>query len=503
MIALDLDSQIQLLSRIQFLTRFSSNLVQVTGDTGAGKTWLSERYLENWANEPVQSLLICNPSQQDPQHRAIILRQIVRDGVFNEHDPMLQSLDYMLEGRSVHALIVIDDAQRLSANLIAELWALVTEAQHRDNWQINVLLFSLKGKLNKWLHKVSYGQGTKPLELEISPLSDSEREMFIEVMMVSRQLDAAQRRELKAKAAALPSLPGALRGLEQQETASMTEKKRRSSLPLILLVLLLLVIGGGMVWWSLGPQQSESEAEVATQVPDGVKQLAEILDEAESQANQTTAGDAAGETESSATGAFNGQVTEDTVALPATPAMEGLTVGRRDDNRRIVVPDKVVDAIIDEQSIGGDGTNVEDAPLIPELVPGATSAVVAVEETVEDVPTETAAPIAPLTRAGNDEVPMANQLLLTVPESRYALQLAALQSKSAVSDFLQQYAVADRALVYETRRNGEPWYMVLLGDYPSVADARRAEFELPANVQALGPWAKSFVQIHKEIALAN
>ncbi|MDD1795923.1 AAA family ATPase [Enterovibrio sp. ZSDZ42] len=513
MIALDLDSQIQLLSRIQFLTRFSSNLVQVTGEPGAGKTWLSERYLENWANEPTQSLLICNPSQQDAQHRAIILRQIVRDGVFNEQDSMLQSLEYMLEGRSVHALVVIDDAQRLSANIIAELWALVTESQQRDGWQINVLLFSLKGKLNKWLHKVSYGQGVKPLELEVSPLADNEREMFIEVMMVSRQLDASQRRALKQKAASLPSLPGALRGLEQQETSLMEEKKRRSPLPLLILVLLLLAIGGGIVWWSMMPQTHQEEV---VDMPDGVKALADILEEKEQEIAAQTNGDASmsGELKDSSV------VLDDTMALPDTLVVEGMTVGRRDQDRRIVVPDNVVDAIMDDQQIGGDGTNAVAEPLIPEL---AQPESVPMSESAETPPTMTDAVVSqdvvtavnkpsttqPTTQASTQDkpvatdVPMANQLLLTVPKARYALQLAALQSKTAVSEFLDQYALQGRALVYETRRNGESWYMVLLGDYPTVAEARRAELALSADVRGLNPWAKSFTQIHKEIGLVN
>ncbi|KXF82811.1 AAA family ATPase [Enterovibrio coralii] len=511
MIALDLDSQIQLLSRIQFLTRFSSNLVQVTGDTGAGKTWLSERYLENWASEPTQSLLICNNTQQDAQHRAIILRQIVRDGVFNENDSMLQSLEYMLEGNSVHALIVIDNAQRLSANLIAELWALVTEAQQRNNWQINVLLFSLRGKLNKWLHKVSYGQGVKPLELEISPLADNEREMFIEVMMVSRQLDAAQRRALKAKAALLPSLPGALKSLGQQETSSMEEKKRRSLIPLLLLVLFLLVLGGGLVWWAMKPQMQTAPVEVAEAVTDGVKSLNDILEEKEKEMNAEGAGTDA----SDPALASVGSVTDDNINLPDEPVVEGMTVGRRDPSRRIVVPDNVVDAIIDDQETGGDGTAAVDEPLIPELAETApnqtatTTTPVTVTETVVETAVETASkpePVAPPVQPTPTPVvdtPLANNVLLTVPESRYALQLAALQSKDAVNEFMQEYDLSGSALVYETRRNGEPWFMVLVGDYPTVADARRAEVQLPENVRNLTPWAKSFAQIHKEIALAN
>ncbi|WP_428823118.1 AAA family ATPase [Enterovibrio baiacu] len=507
MIALDLDTQIQLLSRIQFLTRFSSNLVQVTGESGAGKTWLSERYLENWANEPNQSLLICNPSQQDAQHRAIILRQIVRDGVFNENDPMLQSLEYMLEGQSIHTLIVIDEAHRLSATLIAELWALVTEAQQRENWQINVLLFSLRGKLNKWLQKVSYGQGVKPLELEISPLAENEREMFIEVMMVSRQLDAAQRRALKQKAALLPPLPGALKGLEQQETSSMEEKKRRSLLPLLILAFLLLVAGAGIVWWTL-TQQSTENVEATDVIPDGVKELSELLDEKEAEMAKQNAAN----TDGDETTVLNADAVDDNIALPEDPTVEGMTVGRRDENRRIVVPDRVVDAIIDDQAIGGDGTAAVDEALIPELVeqnpaPATTvsEGAPAAEPAATQAPaanTEPApAPLAPVPQAVN--VTLSNAELLAISETRYALQLAALQSKAAVVDFLQQYDIENTARVYETVRNEEAWYMILIGDYPSVNAARRAELELSANVRRLTPWVKSFAQIHKEIALAN
>ncbi|MGF1865156.1 AAA family ATPase [Enterovibrio norvegicus] len=505
MIALDLDTQIQLLSRIQFLTRFSSNLVQVTGESGAGKTWLSERYLENWANEPNQSLLICNPSQQDAQHRAIILRQIVRDGVFNENDSMLQSLEYMLEGQNIHTLIVIDEAHRLSATLIAELWALVTEAQQRENWQINVLLFSLRGKLNKWLQKVSYGQGVKPLELEVSPLAENEREMFIEVMMVSRQLDAAQRRALKQKAALLPALPGALKGLEQQETSSMEEKKRRSLLPLLILAFLLLVAGAGIVWWTL-TQQSTENVEATNVIPDGVKELSELLDEKEAEMAKQNAAEAQG---SEAT-VLNADAIDDNISLPEDPTVEGMTVGRRDENRRIVVPDRVVDAIIDDQAIGGDGTAAVDEALIPELagqnqVPATpatenTQASATTQEQAENAQ-QTPEPLAPALQAVN--VTLSNAELLAISDTRYALQLAALQSKAAVDDFLQQYGIENTARVYETVRNDEAWYMILIGDYPSVNAARRAELELSANVRRLTPWVKSFAQIHKEIALAN
>ena len=79
----------------------------------------------------------------------------------------------------------------------SELWAVVQAAQQRQNWQINVLLFAEAGSRTVEFAHDSMTQGANPLTLEIAPLSDSERDRFIDAMMMSRQLDAAQRRKIR------------------------------------------------------------------------------------------------------------------------------------------------------------------------------------------------------------------------------------------------------------------------------------------------------------------
>ncbi|GAL05859.1 DamX protein [Photobacterium aphoticum] len=120
--SLDLDSQIQLLSRLQFLTRFSSHLIQVTGPQGAGKTWLSQRYLEQWAGVPQQALLLCHPQQTDAQHRRFLLQQIAPKAVFNEQDPIVDSMERIFAHFAVNMVIVVDEAHHLSPAVVAELW---------------------------------------------------------------------------------------------------------------------------------------------------------------------------------------------------------------------------------------------------------------------------------------------------------------------------------------------------------------------------------------------
>lgn len=507
MIALDLDSQIQLLSRIQFLTRFSSHFVQITGEKGAGKTWLSERYLESWANDPIQSLLICNSNQQDSQHRAIILRQIVRDGVFNEQNTILQSLDHMLEGQPVHALIVIDDAHRLSANIVAELWALVSEAQRRDGWQINVLLFSLRGKLNKWLHKLSSGQGKKPLELEISPLTDTERDMFIDVLLANKKRDAAASRVLKQKALSLPPLPGLIRELGSQEVTSMDEKKPASRWVMTFLVVALVVVGGALLWLLFMSNTSKTDNTASALT----KQEVLAMEEQAMMSETPTLTDIIEQNDDN--------VMTDTVPLPPQVTIEGMTVGRSDKNRLEVVLTEsevdalAVDALIDENVINDEmlhppadslvAVEVAKKAVKPELiVVPITKSEVSAAKITRPITKPTKKSIATPT-SNALTFPLANQMLLSIPSTYYALQLAALKSEQAVNEFIQLHNLQNHVFIYETRRSGAPWFMILFDKYPTILDARQAERQLPENLRALAPWPKSFARIHEEIELLN
>lgn len=505
--SLDLDSQHQILSRLQFVTRFSSNLVQITGEQGAGRSWLVERYLESWAKDTSQALLICNARQDDARQRAIILGQLVHGSVFNEQDSLLDSLQHLLGDQPCQLLIAIDDAHCLSPNMVAELWALVQHAKIAQGWQVNVLAFSLKGKLDKCLRQVSYGQGSTPLEVEIPHLTDSEREMLIELMLTSQGLDAGQRRIFRMRAANVPSLPGALFGLQQQEVPVSKEKRDRRFTPAILLALLLILLGlGGLGWYLLGGSPVEKAVPVVTTPEPGATDDDKIpsLETAIDEGKINTDDDKVLAGQNSEAGLP--PVVDDSAALPEDSEFAGLTVGRRDDGKRLVVPDTVVDAIMEDQSVGGDGTRAVAEPLLPELA-GKTQVTLPDPLATDSKPLPKPAANAnkapaPQTVATSD-LDIANTELRDVPAERYALQLAALRSETEVNTFIQDNSLQGKVKVYQTVRSGEPWFMVIWGDYASVNAARRAEMDMPQNLQALGPWVKSFARIHREIDRVN
>ncbi|HKM98005.1 MAG TPA: cell division protein DamX [Buttiauxella sp.] len=84
------------------------------------------------------------------------------------------------------------------------------------------------------------------------------------------------------------------------------------------------------------------------------------------------------------------------------------------------------------------------------------------------------------------------------PGSNYTLQL----SSSSNSDNLNAWAKKEKLqhyMVYQTVRNGQPWYVLVSGIYASKDEAKRAVATLPADVQAKNPWAKPIHQVQSDL----
>lgn len=86
----------------------------------------------------------------------------------------------------------------------------------------------------------------------------------------------------------------------------------------------------------------------------------------------------------------------------------------------------------------------------------------------------------------------------SAPGSHYTLQLSSSSNSAnlnawAKKENLQHY------MVYQTQRNGQPWYVLVTGVYATKDDAKRAVSNLPADVQAKNPWAKPIHQVQSDL----
>ncbi|EHS6107260.1 cell division protein DamX [Salmonella enterica] len=139
-------------------------------------------------------------------------------------------------------------------------------------------------------------------------------------------------------------------------------------------------------------------------------------------------------------------------------------------------------------------------PAAPTATPKATTTTAAPTATASTAPVQTAKPAQASTTpvAGGGKSAGNVGALKSAPSSHYTLQL----SSSSNYDNLNGWAKKENLknyVVYETTRNGQPWYVLVTGMYASKEDAKRAVFTLPADVQAKNPWAKPLHQVQADL----
>ncbi|WP_117235966.1 AAA family ATPase [Vibrio maerlii] len=484
---LELDSQTELLNRLQLLTNFGSNIITVHGAPGSGRTWVAQRFLEAWATEKNQLLLMCHANQDDEQRRSILLKQVVHDPLFNEQDPITESLERMLDGEPCDIVLVVDDAHLLSERLLSELVHLAQYSQQQSHWSVNVVLFCNSGSIESTLSNLCQPFELKPIELELEYLSESEAQTFFESQVLRYIADeGAKKRALKAFPKT-EKYPGVLMALGDQkvEKRIIIRSIVGSPAKIAALVLILLLLIGAGYWWLLSKPAPETPEVTVSTVEETVippKPGASLHDEVPKR-------DVTGEgSEFSEDG-----VQDDTLALPPT-VVEGTTTleSQEDSGKRIVVTSDVVDALIDKEA-----QPEEPASSSTEAESSASEEATTKSEATSEQSTDAQA-------SQSEPLAFAQDELLAVSADRYTLQLAALTSEAETQAFISRHKLQGKVRVYPTMRSEREWFIITYRDFATIQQARDAVEALSAELQFVSPWAKSMSQVHREIErLAN
>ncbi|MDN3608404.1 SPOR domain-containing protein [Vibrio ostreicida] len=482
---LELGSQVELLERMQLLTNFGSNLVTVGGAVGAGKSWLAQRYLEVWAEEKNQSLLMCHPSQDNQMRRTMILTQLFSDPLFNPIDPLAESFAQQMQGESCDVVIVVDDAQLLDEAFLSELWMLILEAQDNAAWTINVVLFAQSNSLDVLLTRLSYGQELKPIDLEIDALSQDEADRFFEQLVV-RFVEDDKEKRVRHAYRTIAMHPGAIMALGEHkvEKRIIIRSIIGSPINIALLVFAMLLMIGGGYWWMMN--QPLPDDKVQSEGEDVEKNAAPILaieKKPELGQEDPTMSDRV-EEDPSLAGAE-----DDSQALPPSVTEQVSSVGSAaTESQRVVINSEVVDALMD-----GKAPTVNTEPI---------EAVVAQSQQTEQ--TKPMISIKVVEEASQPEkaeirFSFTKDELRSFSSRSYTLQLAAMKSLEEVQLFLDTHQLKDNVFIYPTVRNELDWYIITYQNYPTIQVARDAAEALPDELKQLDPWAKSLSQVQREL----
>lgn len=126
----------------------------------------------------------------------------------------------------------------------------------------------------------------------------------------------------------------------------------------------------------------------------------------------------------------------------------------------------------------------------------APTATAAAPKATTSAPAATATASAPAASAGASSGNVGS--LKSAPSSHYTLQLSSSSNYNNLNAWAKKESLKNY-VVYQTTRNGQPWYVLVSGVYASKEDAKRAVSALPADVQAKNPWAKPIHQVQADL----
>lgn len=139
---------------------------------------------------------------------------------------------------------------------------------------------------------------------------------------------------------------------------------------------------------------------------------------------------------------------------------------------------------------------VTKAPVATVTAPKATASTATPAATSTAAPAPAAAASTPAASAGKSAGNVNS--LKSAPSSNYTLQLSSSSSYDNLNSWANKSNLKN-FVVYQTTRNGQPWYVLVSGVYGSKDEAKRAVATLPADVQAKNPWAKPIRQVQSDL----
>lgn len=93
------------------------------------------------------------------------------------------------------------------------------------------------------------------------------------------------------------------------------------------------------------------------------------------------------------------------------------------------------------------------------------------------------------------------QFLLNIPSKNFTLQLMASKNKTIVERYVLAHGLQRETLYYKTKIRNKAWYILVLGKYPSLSEAKLATKNMPEQLKRLKPVIRSFRQVHRAIRL--
>lgn len=191
---------------------------------------------------------------------------------------------------------------------------------------------------------------------------------------------------------------------------------------------------------------------------------------------------------------------------PSTAPSQNLPPMIDSQGQRVEIPGDIVDSLNQQQTginqaVNQQQLNTPTQPQTPKPVTKPEQQPVQKPE----VKTPPAKPVTPPTTQSTKPATkpvVSGQLsagnLSAVPATNYTLQLSGASRQDTLEAFAKKNLNGNYA-IYKTQRNGNPWYVLIYGNYRNISEAKQAVSSLPAPVQAKQPWVRPMKHVHQDL----
>lgn len=455
---------------------FASGIVLMGGAEGAGKTRIVDEVCLEMAELADICRLQASVMMDVIEIRQRLVQQLGLTADPADQDAFMTALQQLqpVEGDPLPVLLVIDDAHELAVPVLVAC----RELAEASGGRIRLLLAGAPELLKAWEQT---GQNSID-QLDVLPLDKQETVDYVATRLQAagyrgeNPLSDVQQEELyrhtrgniSAIHAVVPSLLLAASGGDES-----TLSKRRLPLPHLLMAGVLVgVVGVAALLWRSGGGTEPSSPIVEPASIEGRQSVPLSLPPA------PEVSPAAAVAESSPVHVEPAREIQQAAAAP----------------KESVASDKVpaVTTIAQMPAAPVAAPAVSPAPVEPSV---ATAKAAPPAKTVAAKTKPAAKPVA-IKPAKTSAAPKG---LANMSSNQYVVQLMALSTKPKLDAYIKKTATGIKVEIYETRRNGKPWFVAVTGPYADQNAARAAITKLPKSLQDQHPWLRSVASVKADL----
>ncbi len=507
-------SRLQLLEKLEHLSRFSDFLLLVSGPSGAGKTVLlqqlkvleSDRTLRVCSIDAVEScslqaLLISLSEQLSPEIDTQADNQQMLNAIYD--------FAQVMAVEHIQWSIIIDNADRLEKPALQLLLQMLSDAQGLP-LKPHVLLAAGEGfgaKLQAFDEYAVLEAQVHNHELEAFTLSEA-KTYLLQRYSASASLSEKQ---LQAVYEASKGYPGGLNQQAEQlfrsgsvSKVSQSASLTRTQLMSVAAVLLLVLFGALWQYWPESDGTND-RTQVAIQLP---VEKEVVAAEVSAPVKQVELNKPVVTTPVVTTPVVTTPV--ETTPVETTPvemtSNDSVVVAQSERVEETVVPSETVVVEIAEpeaEKIVRAAAKPAEVSVISKPVAEKVAAVVQDQQVSKPVvvpePIVSPKPPVPISTV-EASLSESEDVLMNWPSSGYTLQMLGAGVKKSAEKFINAQAEPQKFYLFQTRYKNKPWFVVVYGQYKDRDMAQAASKSLPVTLAKLKPWARTIQGIQTDLS---